>query len=121
AWGEVSRVHALFAFWGIDASPARLAEADAAIAQAVRIAPDAPEVIEALGTYAYYAYRDYARATEQYQKLAKLQPNNAVVYSSLGLIERRKGRWAECIANFRRAVELDPANISVQRNVLQIY
>ena len=120
AWGELSRVHALFVFWGIDASPARLAEADAAIAQAIRIAPDAPEVIEALGTYAYYAYRDYARATEQYEKLAKLQPNNAVVYSSLGLIERRQGRWAECLPHFLRAVELDPANIAVQRNLLQI-
>jgi TolB-like protein/Tfp pilus assembly protein PilF len=120
AWGELARVHALFVFWGIDGSPARLAEADAAIAQAVRIAPDSPEVIEALGTYAYYAYRDYARATEQYEKLAKLQPNNPSVYSSLGLIERRQGRWAESLAHFRRAVELDPANIAIQRNLLQI-
>ena len=120
AWGELSRVEALFVFWGIDASPARLAEADAAIAQAIRIAPDAPEVIEALGTYAYYAYRDYARATEQYEKLAKLQPNNPIVYSSLGLIERRQGRWTESLTHFRRAVELDPANIGVERNLLQI-
>ena len=120
AWGELSRVHALYVFWGIDGSPARLAEADAAIAQAVRIAPDTPEVIEALGTYAYYAYRDYARATEQYEKLAKLQPNNPIVYASLGLIERRQGRWAESLAHFRHAVELDPANIAAQRNMLQI-
>ena len=120
AWGELSRVHALFVFWGLDGSAARLAEADAAIGQAVRIAPDAPEVIEALGTYAYYAYRDYARATEQYGKLAKLLPNNPVVYSSLGLIERREGHWTECLADFNRAIELDPANISVQRNLLQI-
>src|ERR1019366_5301850 len=67
-----------------------------------------------------YAYRDYARATERYEKLARLQPNNVVVYSSLGLIERRQGRWPECLAHFRRAVELDPANISVLRNLLQI-
>jgi len=120
AWGELSRVHALFAFWGIDANPDRLAHADAAIAQAVRIAPDDPEVIGAMGTYAYYAYRDYARATAQYEKLAQLQPNNATVYSSLGLIERRRGHWAACLAHFRRAVELDPANISVQRNFRQI-
>ena len=97
-----------------------LAEADGAIAQAVRIAPDDPDVIEAMGTYAYYAYRDYARATAQYEKLAKLQPNNATVYSSLGLIERREGRWAECLAHFQRAVELDPANIGLARNRLQI-
>jgi TolB-like protein len=120
AWGELARVHALFAFWGIDGSPARLVEADAAIAQAVRIAPDAPEVIGALGTYAYYAYRDYSRATAQYEKLAKLQPNNPTVYSSLGLIQRRQGRWAESLVSFRHAAELDPGNINTQRNVRQI-
>jgi TolB-like protein/Tfp pilus assembly protein PilF len=120
AWGELARVHALYAFWGIDGSLARLAEADAAIAQAMRIAPDAPEVIGALGTYAYYAYRDYARATAQYGKLAKLQPNNPTVYSSLGLILRRQGRWAEALTNFRHAAELDPANINVQRNLRQM-
>lgn len=120
AWGELSRVHALYAFWGLDGSAARLAEADAAIAQAVRIAPNDPEVIGAMGTYAYYAYRDYARATAQYEKLAKLQPNNATVYSSLGLIERRRGHWAQCLTHFRRAVELDPANIGVQRNFVQV-
>jgi len=120
AWGELSRVHALFVFWGIDASAGRLADADEAIAQAVRIAPEAPEVIEAQGTYVYYAYRDYARATERYQKLAQLQPNNPVVFSSLGLIERRQGRWAECLTHFHRAADLDPGNISVTRNLLQI-
>ena len=120
AWGELARVHSLFVFWGIDGSAARLADADAAIAQAVRLAPDAPEVIEALGTYAYYTYRDYARATEQYEKLARLQPNNPTVYSSLGLIQRRQGRWAESLASFRHAAELDPTNIGIQRNLLQI-
>jgi TolB-like protein/Flp pilus assembly protein TadD len=120
AWGELARVHALFVFWGINGSAGRLADADAAIAQAVRLAPDAPEVIEALGTYAYYAYRDYARATEQYEKLARLQPNNATVYSSLGLIERRQGRWAESLASFHRAAALDPANISIARNMLDV-
>ena len=115
AWGELSIVHALHAFWGLDASPERLGQADAAIAQAVRLAPDDPKVIESLGTYAYYAYRDYARATEQYQKLAQLQPNNPTFYGSLGLILRRQGRWAESLANTRRALELDPANVSYTR------
>jgi hypothetical protein len=121
AWGELAVVQALNAFWGIDNSPERLAHADAAIAQAVRLAPDAPEVIESLGTYAYYGYRDYARATEQYEKLARLQPNNPAVYSSLGLIQRRQGRWAESLVNLRRAVGLDPHNVGYVRNLLSSF
>jgi TolB-like protein/Flp pilus assembly protein TadD len=118
AWGDLAVVHALYSFWGIDASPERLAKADAAIAQAERLAPDDPGVIEAIGTYAYYAHRDYARATDQYQKLAALRPNDATVYSSLGLIQRRQGRWAESLDNLRRAVELDPANVGYVRNLI---
>src|ERR1019366_5889032 len=84
----------------------------------LRLAPDAPDTINALGTYAYYAYRDYARAIEQFEKLARLQPNNPTVFSSLGLIQRRQGHWAESLANLRRAVELDPANVAYTRNLL---
>src|SRR5206468_10083026 len=71
-----------------------------------------------VGTFAYYAHRDYARATEQYEKLARLQPNDPTVYSSLGLIQRRQGRWVESLANLRHATELDPANVAYVRNAL---
>jgi TolB-like protein/cytochrome c-type biogenesis protein CcmH/NrfG len=118
AWGELAVVHALNVFWDRDASAERKALGDAAIARAVSLAPDALDVIRSVGTYAYYAYRDYDRATAEYGKLAKLQPNDPTVFSSLGLILRRQGRWAEALANQRRAIELDPANISYNRSLL---
>ena len=121
AWGELAVAHALNVFWEFDHTPARLAQADAAIGQAVRLAPDAPDVIRTLGTYAYYAYRDYARATEQYEKLARMQPNDPSVFSSLGLIQRRQGRWTDSLNNLRRAAELEPANISYVRNLVSIF
>ncbi len=119
AWCSLSEVHSLFVFWAIDHTAARLAKADAAIGNAVRLAPDAPDVIRALGTYAYYAYRDYARATEQYLKIAQLQPNDPTAISSLGLIMRRQGQFAQSLSYLRRAVELDPGNVSYMRNLLQ--
>ncbi len=118
AWGALAEVHALKVFWDRDASAERKALGDAAIARAVSLAPDAPDVIRAVGTYAYYAYRDYDRATAQYVKLARLQPNDPTVFASLGLIYRRQGRWAEALINQRRAVELDPANIAYNRGLL---
>jgi TolB-like protein/Tfp pilus assembly protein PilF len=119
AWGSLSQVHSLFVFWEIDHTPARLAKADAAIGNAVRLEPEAPDVIRAVGTYAYYAYRDYPRAIAQYEKIARLQPNDPTVFSSLGLILRRQGQWAESLAQLRRAVELDPGNVSYVRNLMQ--
>ncbi len=118
AWGELAVVHALRVFWGHDTSPVRRAQGEDAIARAVHLAPEAPEVIRLAGTYAYYAHRDYAKATENYEKVLRLQPNDPTGYMSLGLIQRRQGRWAESIVNLRKAVELDPANVTYVRNLL---
>ncbi len=121
AWGELAVVHALRVFWNHDASPARLARADAAMANARRIAPDAPDVIRIEGTFAYYAYRDYGRATAAYQRLIDRQPNDATGYGSLALILRRQGRWPEAVAAHAKSVELDPANILFLRDQMVTY
>ncbi len=121
AWGELAVVHALKVFWDHDGSAERLARADAAASNARRLAPDATDVIRLDGTYAYYAYRDYARATAAYRRIIEQQPNDATGYASLALILRRQGRWAEAIEAIRRAVELDPANISYLRNQISTF
>ena len=99
---------------------AGLVEARQAIETAVRLAPDAPEVIENYGDYFYYGYRDYARAVEQYQRLAVLRPNDAVVFGSLGLIHRRQGRMRESLTELRRAMELEPRNVRYVRAAQQL-
>jgi len=86
----------------------------------VQLAPDDPEIIASLGTYYYYGFRDYARANDQYQKIARQRPNDASVFHSLGLIERRQGRWAESLASLRRATELDVANLQYLNNLISI-
>jgi TolB-like protein len=109
AWGMLAARHA-FAYFNRDRSPARLAQAKTAIETALHLAPDDPAVIEDAGDYYYYGYRDYARATEQYEKLARLRPNDEAVFASLAYIHRRQGQARESLADFRRALELDPDN-----------
>lgn len=118
AWGELAVVCAFSYFGSEEGMDERLAQAKQAIERAVQLAPGDPEVIGSLGTYYYYGYRDYARAAEQFERLARLQPNAATVPSSLGLILRRQGRWAESLVYTKRAADLDPGNISYQRNLL---
>ena len=117
AWGELAVVHALYGFWGFDHTPDRIAKGEAAMRQAQRLAPEAPDVIRVRGTYAYYAFRDYETAIASYEKLARLQPNDPTVYSSLALISRRQGRMGESVNHFRRALELDPASFTNRRNL----
>lgn len=118
AWSDLAVTHALFCFWNYDHTEARLAQATAAIDTAVRLAPNLPDVIQDHGSYYYYAYRDYARALEQYERLAQLRPNDAAVYSSLGLIQRRQGDWVASLANLRKATQLDPANGNYSQNLI---
>ena len=115
AWGELAETYAFGCFTFQPGMEQLLAKAKAAIDQAVQLAPDDPGVISSLGTYYYYGYRDYARATEQYERLASRQPNDPTVFNSLALIQRRQGHWAESLANSRRATELDPANLGFLR------
>jgi tetratricopeptide (TPR) repeat protein len=101
AWGDLAVCHAYNVFANNDHSAARLAEAQAAIDRAVRLAPDLPGVIKDLGNFYYYARLDYPRALKEFQRLAVQRPNDATVYSSIGLIERRQGDWGTSISNFR--------------------
>jgi TolB-like protein/tetratricopeptide (TPR) repeat protein len=120
AWGELAVSYALKEFWNIDESAELKAQGEDAIARAESLDPDSPEVIRLVGNYAYYAHRDYARATAQYMRLAALQPNDPTVFSSLGLIQRRQGRWSESLANLRKAAELDYGSIPYQRNLVSM-
>ena len=111
AWAALAS-HRANAFFNMETTEQQLGLAKEAIDNAVRLAPDDPAVIEGLGDYYYYGYRDYARATEQYLRLAQMRPNAPIVFESLGLIQRRQGRWADAIPNLQRALKLDPMNSS---------
>ena len=118
AWGELAFAHAAHVFQMYDRTPGRLAQADAAINHAVSLAPDNPEIIRQFGTYAYFGYRDYPRATAQFEKVIRLQPNNARAIPFLGAVQRRQGRWLESVTNMRRALELDPRNLNIMENLV---
>ena len=116
AWGDLADEYAEDAFNQHEGMDELMAKAKEAIDKAVKLAPDDPEVIGSLGTYYYYGYRDYARANEQYQKIARLRPNDASVDNSLALILRRQGKWEESRRHSRRAGELDVANTRYLNN-----
>jgi TolB-like protein/tetratricopeptide (TPR) repeat protein len=120
AWGELAVSYAFKEFWNIDETAELKAQGEDAIARAQALDPDSPEVIRLVGDYAYYAHRDYAKATAQYLRLAALQPNDPSVFSALGLIQRRQGRWSESLVNLRKAAELDYGSIPYQRNLVSI-
>ena len=65
-----------------------------------------------LGWHYLYA-RQYDQALDQIEKTVEMDKNFAQTYPWLGLILEQKGRYAEAIAAFQKAVKLFPGGSSV--------
>lgn len=110
AWAELSWAHGYQYFFNFDHTAARVAKAKAAIDNAVRLAPDAPETTLNLGYFHYFCLSDYARALEFFERADRLQPNVSLTIYSIGLIHRRMGKWLEAVDSFRRSAEAAPTS-----------
>ena len=118
AWANLGVVHAQMIFNSVDTSAARLGKAQAAIDKARQLDPEHPDVVLALGTFHYYGQRDYPRALEISERLARQWPNNYFGSFLTALIQRRQGRWVESLANLRHAAECDPGSPEIARNLM---
>lgn len=110
AYCLLSNTHGLLYFYGLDHTPARRSLADAAVAAAIRLRPEAGETHLARADYFYRCYRDYDRARAELVLAQRTLPNSAQVVELEGYIDRRQGRWNESTQNLERALELDPRN-----------
>jgi len=120
AWAELSSLHAQIFFLGLDRSETRRSRAREAVEIAARLSAGSPEVILAQGNFFYWCLRDYSRAIGYYRRLLEIQPSSAKAYALLGAIDRRQGRWGDAIANLRRGVDLDPLDVQMAHNLLEI-
>ena len=64
----------------------------------------------ALGLCLYWGEKKYDAALKEFEIAAATSPNIAEIYTYVGGIYRRQGRWREAVASFERALSLDPRN-----------
>ncbi len=112
AWARLASIDSQLHFYLIDYTPARLAQAKAALERAQSLAPDAIATKIAAGDYAYYGHYDYAKALALYHEVLKLSPSNAYALASIGYVERRQGHWQRAIDYLERSLALDPRNVN---------
>jgi TolB-like protein len=96
---------------GFDHTPARLAQADAALKAAARLRPDAGETHLARARHLYFGYLDYDGALAELEVAHRSIPGDPWVAALQAYIERRQGRWNESLRDLERSIELDPRNI----------
>lgn len=116
AWGELAFTHEYRYSDDQDRSESRLELARAALETMKRLAPDDPVTLRQEGNFYYFTTRDYTRALEFFTQSLALRPNDPESYYSLCQVQRRQGKWAECMDNFRKAIVLDPQNDRLLRN-----
>jgi TolB-like protein/Tfp pilus assembly protein PilF/predicted Ser/Thr protein kinase len=113
--------HDYIYFDGWDRTPARLALAEAAIQAASGLRPEAGEVRLARAWHLYWGYRDYDPALAEVENARPTLPNDPWVFQLIGYIHRRQGRWEESRQNLERALDLDPRNFNLLRQIAILY
>ncbi len=121
AYCLLAHAHDLIYSLGLDHTPERLELAEAAIKSARRIRPGAGEVHLAQAEHFYFGYGNYAAARGELELAQKKLPNNSLPHLWIASIDRRQSRWDEAIQNFERALELDPRNVHILRQLALTY
>jgi TolB-like protein/Tfp pilus assembly protein PilF len=121
AYCRLAMAHDQLYFFGLDHTPARLASAEAAVQEAFRIRPNAGEAHLARAQNLYWGYLDYDGALAELEIARRSLPNDPRIFFTMGLIQRRQGRWEESTRSFERAIELDPRSLNTLENIADSY
>jgi TolB-like protein/class 3 adenylate cyclase/Tfp pilus assembly protein PilF len=121
AYCQLAHTHDLLYFLGLDHSPARLAQAEAAVQAASRLRPDAGETHLARAQNLYWGYRDYGSALAELEVARQALPNDPQIFELTGYIQRRQGRWEKSTRNLERAIDLDPRNFFTLQQIATSY
>jgi TolB-like protein len=119
AWAALSRTHSLL-FFHFDATPARRAEAERSLAEAVRLQPDLAEVQLAGAYLQYWVRRDYTGALELMRQLRSSWHNNAEVLEVMALISARLGQWQESLECIQHSMALNPKDLSTRMEAVEL-
>jgi serine/threonine-protein kinase len=121
AYYQLARANDMLYFNGSDHTSDRLAKADDAVRNLMRVRQDSGEAHLAMAQHLYWGYRDYDRARSELVIAQGFLPNEPLVFLIAGLIDKRQGRWNESIAEFQRAAELDPQNVFILQQLSFTY
>jgi TolB-like protein/Tfp pilus assembly protein PilF len=111
-----SRLYLIF-----DHTPMRRDLADRAVKAALHLRPEAGEAHLARARYLSNCNLDYDKARAELALAQRTLPNNVQIFTLMGHIDSRQGRWNESTRNFEEALELDPHNLFTLRQLALTY
>jgi TolB-like protein/predicted Ser/Thr protein kinase/Tfp pilus assembly protein PilF len=121
AYCQLGGIHDLLYVLGHDHSPRRLSLAEGAVDAVLRLRPNAGEAHLARATHLYRGYLNYDAALTELEVARKSLPNDCRVFELAGLIQNRRGKFEEALAELEHATELDPRNVYRLQQVAASY
>ena len=118
---QLVRAHDQLYALGLDHTPSRRAQADAAVEAAIRLRPEAGESHLVRAQHLYYCYRDYDSALKELELARQTLPNNPEIPELTGYILRRHGKSEDGLQFIQRALELDPRNFYTLQQIALSY
>jgi TolB-like protein len=119
AWAALSRTDSQL-FFVYDATAARQAEAERALAEAFRLQPDLAETQLARAYLQYWVRRDYTGALELMRQLRTSWPNNAEALEAMALISARLGQWKQGLDYMQQSMALNPKDLATRLEALEL-
>jgi len=116
-WSALAEAY-LYLYWWPGREMKWRERAEAALLKATQLAPEAGETHLARALFLYWGSLDYDGALQELEIARRVLPNNADVFRLTGWVERRLGRWKECLRHSARAVDLDPHNLGDRENLM---
>ena len=113
AWARLGVVRSWLYFNGVDLDVNTSDAVQEAAERAMAIAPEAGESWLAEGAYRYRVLRKFESARAAFEEARKRLPNDSTIYRYLGVVQRRLGRWKEAETSYKKALELDPRDVTL--------
>ncbi len=108
-------------YFDFEHTDAQLMRARTAAETALRLAPEMADAHGAMGMFYYYCLQDYDRALTELNIARERAPNDANIWLSIGLVQRRQGKLDESIEVQKQASKLDPLNEDIWVNLGRSY
>jgi len=108
AWAELAGVTGYLYFNNVDPERYTAESIKLAADTAFQLQPQLAEAQLAQGIYRYRVLRDFAGAQQYFERVLQQFPNHPGALQSLGLVERRQGKWEQALAHLEQVSALDP-------------
>ncbi len=117
AYARLARVELAHFWFGYGDASYRDAAIES-LAQARVLSPDSIETLMAQAYMHYWGSRDYAAAESVLARVLEKAPGYADAWYTRGLVARRDGRFEQSIESMRYALNIDPANTDIIRELI---